>query len=250
MNYNLGFNVNDKVPDIRVGDAENLKLDDESVDLIITSPPYNMGSDRWPMGKGKHRPGNKPRPNGVGYDDDLAEFDYQEWQISCLQEWYRVAKQGASLFYSHKNRSRDGQMLSPLEWLLSTDNPWVLRQEIVWDRGLTHNHCTVLFWPHTERVYWLTKGKPILPDKSVGMSDVWRFPPGIGTWHPAPFPPELPWRCLEAVGRPGITVLDPFGGSMTTCKVAAAMGYNSIGVDSSAEYVERAIQENGWSVPV
>ncbi len=217
------------------GDAEHLPLDPDTVDVIITSPPYNLGSEHWPMGIDR-----TPRDEGIGYEDERDEPKYQAWQIRCLIDWHRVAKDGASLFYNHKVRQKEGTIIHPITWLLSQRNPWVIRQEIIWDRTSTHNHCSVLFWPHDERIYWLTKGKPILPEDSIGESTIWRFHgPTPNTWHPAPFSEELPKRCLEAIGRPGIVVLDPFGGSMTTCRVASAMGYESIGVDLNKEYIEK-----------
>jgi DNA modification methylase len=215
----------------------------ESVDLIITSPPYNLGGGHWPMGGD----GRTPRPDGVGFADAMDESDYQEWQLRCLIEFHRVAKPGASLFYNHKVRNRDGEIIHPLDWLRDKRNPWLIRQEIVWDRGSTHNHASALFWPEDERIYWLTKGKPTLPDRPIGMSTVWCFHgPVVGTWHPAPFPEELPRRCLQAIGQEGIVVLDPFAGSCTTLKVALEFGYDAIGVDISREYLEKAAKENGW----
>jgi len=234
-----------KSPLLIVAKAENMpQIADESIDLIITSPPYNLGAKSWPMGG----EGRTPREHGIGYDDAMAETDYQKWQVACLKEMYRVARLGASLFYNHKVRIRDGIMLHPMEWLLSPDNPWLLRQEIIWDRGNTHNHCASLFWPHDERIYWMTKGKPVLPDHPIGLPTIWQFHgPIAGTWHPAPFSEKLPRMCIEAVGREGITVLDPFAGSCTTLKVALEYGYNAIGVDVCADYLEHAREENGWT---
>lgn len=229
------------VPRLIVGDARRLELADGSVDVIITSPPYNLGDEAWPMGG--H--GRVNRDEGIGYQDAMTDDEYQAWQLDVLSELYRVARPGASLFYNHKTRTREGALIHPMAWLGRVEG-WTLRQEIVWDREVTHNHSATLFWPVDERVYWLTKGKPRL-DGPIGMPTVWRFHgPRPHTWHPAPFVEELPRRCLEAVGRPGIVVLDPFAGSCTTLKVAAGMGYEAIGVDRCAEYLERAKAENGW----
>jgi len=219
-------------------------LPDNSVDIIITSPPYNLGQEKWPMGGN----GRRPRDTGIGYiahEDDMPEDQYQAWQIQCLAEFYRVAKRGASLFYNHKIRQRDGVIIHPLLWLSGTTQ-WLLRQEVIWDRTSTHNHTATLFWPQDERIYWLTKGRPNLGDKSIGMPTVWRhFGPKPNSDHPAPFTPELPKMLLRAVGKPGDIILDPFGGGMTTCVVASAMGYRSIGVDISEEYVSKAAQVLG-----
>lgn len=236
-------------PKLYLGRAENLDfLFDESIDIIITSPPYNLGSEKWPMG-GVTDPtndGREERKKGIGYTDLMPEKDYQDWQIECLKELYRVAKGGASFFYNHKIRQSQGKIIHPIDWLRRS--PWIIRQEIVWDRVSTHNHCAQLFWPTDERIYWLTKGKPILPSKPIGQPTVWRFfGPVPNTWHPAPFCEELPKRCLAAIGYPGAIILDPFGGSMTTCYVAQEMGYQSIGIDINKEYLEQAQKTHGWT---
>jgi DNA modification methylase len=238
-----------KAPRLYLGRAEDMHfLGDETVDVIITSPPYNLDDEHWPMGGG----GREPRASGIGYDehdDAMSEDEYQAWQLACLQEMYRVANPGATLFYNHKVRIKDGKAIHPMEWIGHEDNPWTLRQEIVWDRRSTHNHCPTLFWPHDERIYWMTKGKPTLPDKPIGMPTIvsWEAP-RPGTWHPAPFHPDLPRLCLNAVGRDGIVVLDPFCGSCTTLKVALGeFGCDAIGVDISENYLSAAREENGWT---
>lgn len=221
--------------------AEDLPLENDTVDIIITSPPYNLGKENWPMGGD----GRRERSAGIGYGDDLSEDEYQTWQVVCLNEMYRVAKEGASLFYNHKVRNRDGHGIHPIEWIIQSF--WTFRQEIIWDRGSTHNHNPVYFWPHDERIYWLTKGPPRLPKRAIGQPTIWRFHgPVADTWHPAPFHEELPRRCLEATAQPGMTVLDPFMGSGTTCKVALSFGCYAIGVDICQDYIDMARKEHGW----
>lgn len=229
-----------------VARAESMPIADNHVDLIVTSPPYNLGGDNWPMGGG----GRMTR-DGIEYaahGDDMPQDEYERWQICVLQELYRVAKPGASLFYNHKVRTVNGRMIHPMQWLWSEDNPWTLRQEIIWNRKSTHNHSATLFWPIDERIYWLTKGAPKLRSNSIGQPTIWEeFGPIPGTWHPAPFTDKLPRMLLEAVGVDGDTVvLDPFAGSCTTLRVALDMGCEAIGVDVSREYLEQAALENGW----
>jgi len=245
--YKMGMEAMRKkknMPDLYCADARALPLEDACIDLIITSPPYNLHSERWPMGGN----GRTPRPEGIGYDDDLPESVYQSQQLAALKELYRVSREGASLFYNHKIRQVNGSMIHPLDWLRHESNPWIIRQEIVWNRKSTHNHCPSLFWPQTERVYWMTKGEPTLPNKPIGMADIWTFfGPVPNTSHPAPFQDKLPHLCLDALGRPGITVLDPFGGSMTTVRVALLRGYHAIGVDIDQSYLDEAKRVNKWT---
>jgi len=230
------------LPTLQVGSASDLALESESVDVIITSPPYNLGHGNWKMGG----EGRETRDDGIGYYDDRDEAEYQAWQLETFEELYRVADQGASFFYNHKLRQTDGQVIHPMDWIRDESNPWTLRQEIVWDRKSTHNHSPTIFWPVDERVYWLTKGDPHIPEGGTGMETVWRFHgPEANTDHPAPFPDELPRRCIEAVASDGDVILDPFGGSMTTCEVAAKLGYESIGVDVDPEWVQKKRHEWG-----
>lgn len=230
-----------------VGKAEQLSgVFDESVDIIITSPPYNLGDDNWPMGGD----GRQAR-DGIGYqahEDTMSQEEYEAWQIAVCKALYRVAKPGASFFYNHKVRTIDGKLVHPFQWLSSSDNPWIIRQEIIWDRVSTHNHSAQLFWPTDERVFWMTKGKPTLTEQPVGMPTIWQeFGPIPNTWHPAPFTIELPRMLLKAINaRPGLVVLDPFAGSCTTLKAALEIGCRAIGVDVSKDYLAKAAKENGW----
>ena len=85
-------------------------LDDECIDLIITSPPYNLGNSH-------HTRNNYHKQ----YDDDLPEADYQQQQIDILNECIRVLKSDGSMFYNHKNRIKKGIQTTPYEWLLKSN---------------------------------------------------------------------------------------------------------------------------------
>lgn len=213
------------------------KLPDECIDLGITSPPYNKGENKkgWLV-------------KNVKYDhasDNLPEALYQQMQIAVLDELYRVTKPGGSFFYNHKVRWEKGLMLHPLDWLRKTK--WLLRQEIIWDRGIAANIRGWRFWQVDERIYWLYKpvgedriGKE-LSSKHALLTSIWRFPPERGNPHPAPFPTALPVRIISALleDQKGI-VIDPYCGSGTTLVAAKALGKDYIGVDISEGYVAYA----------
>lgn len=119
------------------------KIPDESVDLVVTSPPYNLG-------KIHHTGSKRFQP----YKDDLPENVYQEQQIKLLKEFYRILKPYGSVMYNHKNRIREGKQISPYEWIFKS--PLVIKQELVWfNRSQNFDKCR--FYPMTERVYWLSK---------------------------------------------------------------------------------------------
>jgi site-specific DNA-methyltransferase (adenine-specific) len=241
-----------QAPLLIVGRAERLPLRDESVDLIITSPPYNIGP----------KPG-RPETRSHGYSVSggrawagvtneavMPEEEYQAWQLRVLAELHRVARRGASLFYNHKVRQRRGRALFPHSWLLHPDNPWTVRQELVWDRGSTHNHERSYFWPHDERVFWLTKGDPILPDRPINVPTVLRLHgPLPSPYHDSPFPQDLPRLLLRAIARPGMTVLDPFCGSGSTLAAALEAGCLAVGVDVSPSALRAACVRFGWPQP-
>ena len=222
---------------VRIGDA-TLYLGDcllvlptleaESVDVVVTSPPYNLGNKHH-TNKHKHYP----------YNDDLPEETYQIQQIAMLRDLYRLGVNGASVFYNHKNRIKDGLQITPYEWLLQT--PWGIKQELVWDNG-THNFDLCRFFPRTERIYWLIKGKQT-PWENIGRRhDMFYYQPmGTATEHTRAFPVELVNILLSGFNnhRP-FTVLDPFMGSGTTGVACIQTGRKFIGIEISPDYFQVA----------
>ena len=82
---------------------EGLKnIDDNSIDLIITSPPYNkVGLNGIQKGKKWNKTIDY---DGDPQNDNMDENEYQKWQLNILNELFRVLKEDGSLFYNHKNR--------------------------------------------------------------------------------------------------------------------------------------------------
>lgn len=216
-------------------------LPDESVDIVVTSPPYNMGLVPGGNGRGMYRPGasNKAGRFRDGYgahDDAMPQADYDEWQRSVIAECWRVTRM--AVFYNHRPRVEHGV----LRWPLGLDFGVPLRQVIVWDRGTgvdvnLRNFCT-----RQEHVYLLAKPEFRLVDCSAsGMGDVWRL--GIEYRvpdHPAPFPVSLPTRCIAASGA--TSVLDPFCGSGTTLRAAKDLGITGIGVELEERHCRSAVR--------
>lgn len=222
------------------GDAlEVLRLlPDEIVDVGVTSPPYNKGENKkgWLVGNVKYE----------GASDKLPEDVYQQKQIEVLNEVFRVTKPGGSFFYNHKLRWERGYLLHPMDWLRKTR--WIIRQEIIWDRMIAANIRGWRFWQVEERIYWLYKpkdgniiGDELKPQHAL-LTSIWRIPPERDNPHPAPFPIEIPVRCIYSVldGKKEALVLDPFCGSGTTLVAAKALGYDYIGIDISQSYCEFA----------
>lgn len=218
-------------------------IDDGCVQLIVTSPPYNKeglnaSKDRSPTIKGRRWTSH--HIDYGAFDDNLSEPEYQAWQVAVLAELYRVCGDGASLFYNHKPRTKMYRVVHPLEWIFKTE--WRLAQEITWDRGSTPAIGPTRFYPTTEKVYWLFKGdKPrVFNREYANHKEVWRIGAEQDNPHPAPFPLEIPLRCVGACSTTGDTVLDPFMGSGTTGIACAQLGRNFIGIEKTPRWHELA----------
>lgn len=223
------------------------QLEDESIDLIITSPPYNKAGFN-----GKKRRTEKCIWNKtIDYSNDpnvdyMDEDDYEQWQIDVLNECYRVLKTDGSIFYNHKIRMKQNQISHPLDWI--SKSKCNCRQIITWDRTSSPNQDTCRYVPTTELIFWLTKGTKN-PRFHRGrdlyfQTDVWRFPAVRGTEHPAPFPIELPDNIIPAVSQgERIIVLDPFMGSGTTAKSAIKWGCDYLGFEIDEYYCQLANTE-------
>jgi len=211
------------------------KLPSNFVNVSVTSPPYNKQENKkgWLV-------------KNVKYDtasDKKTELEYQNEQIAVLNEIFRITKNGGHFFYNHKTRWERGIMIHPLEWLLKTD--WVIRQEIIWDRGIAANIRGWRFWQIDERIYWLYKpaekdnkiGKELL-SKHALLTSIWKIRPENKNPHPAPFPLILPTRCIYSIlsEEKGV-IFDPYCGSGTTLVAAKLLGHDYLGIDISDDYV-------------
>ena len=216
------------------------QLPDNSIDMGVTSPPYNKRENKkgWLVDKVIYKDAN----------DNLPEEKYQEIQVDVLNELYRIIKPGGSFFYNHKIRWERGVMLHPMDWLRKTK--WVIRQEIIWDRMIAANIRGWRFWQVEERLYWLynPEGKSLigkeLKSKHALLTSIWRFPPENNNPHPAPFPLALPIRAIYSImdERKDGVVIDPYCGSGTTLVAAKILGHNYIGIDISKEYTDYSLK--------
>lgn len=204
-------------------------IKDASVDLIITSPPYNLGN--------KHHTGNK---HHNPYDDNMAEEDYQEWQVNVLNECFRVLKDNGSLMYNHKNRIKNGEQISPYQWLFKTK--FVVKQEIVWFNG-SQNFDKIRFYPMTERIYWLAKSNKTKLYNAINHHDFfnkseWKAE-GTNKSHTRAYPVKLCEDLISCFPDSKI-VLDPFMGSGTTGVACKLLGKDFIGIELNEEYFNLA----------
>lgn len=228
---------------IEQGDACALPLQTESVDLIVTSPPYGLD---------------------VGYEthDDNAD-DWPDFMRSWLQEAYRVSRVGGRLALNVPLDTTRGGFrpvyAHAVKWAEGAG--WIYRSSIVWNennisKSVARGSVRSASSPHViapvEMIALFSKGE--WKREQSGESDIdhedwlawtnglWAFPGQSRGFegHPAPFPEELPKRLIYLLSFPGDVILDPFLGSGTTALIAHRLGRKAIGFDISPDYVAMA----------
>ena len=212
-------------------------MDDNSIDLICTSPPYNVSKRKKNWHSFKFQ-------DYDGYGDSLNDNEYTEFMINILNECHRVLKPSGSLMFNHKVRTLDKVAIHPLSIIFQTN--LILKQEIIWNYNDTHIHNPDRFYPINEMIYWCIKEpKQTYFNSEYGCyTTVWDIRRANkkkeGCIHPAPFTMEIPKRCIEALTKENDIVLDPFMGSGTTAVVAKKLNRNYIGFDISQNYIDIA----------
>lgn len=229
------------------------KLDDESMNLIVTSPPYNIGKE---------------------YESRLTLEKYIEEQTSCIAEAARLLHPNGSICWQVGNHVHNGEVY-PLDILLYglfKNHRLQLRNRIVWTFG--HGlHCQKRFSGRHETILWFTKSEdytfnldPVrIPSKypekkhfkgpnkgkissnplGKNPSDVWDIPNVKAnhvekTEHPCQFPVGLVERLVLALTKPGENVLDPYLGVGSSAIAALKHDRNAYGCDTEKSYVDIA----------
>lgn len=233
------------------GDAIEImkQIPDNSIDVIVTSPPYNMLNttsrlmkvkdpeklERWTKAKKRYNPA---LINGYDvHSDDMPYDEYVAWQRNCLTEMVRIIKPTGFIFYNHKQRVQNGLLQHRMEIM----EGFPLRQIITWHRNGGVNYNPGYFLTNVEQIFVLAKSKKAyLKPKSNAFGCVWKICQNIISGkkgHPAPFPVELPDKCLDSqILTNDSVVLDPFMGGGSTAISAIKHDAHYIGIDLSPGY--------------
>jgi modification methylase len=219
------------------------ELPDRSVHLVVTSPPYNVGKE---------------------YDRDLTLEQYRSLLQRVFAELYRVLVDGGRACINVANLGRKPYI--PIHSYVIQDMlaaGFHMRGEVIWNKGSSAGTSTA--WGS-----WQSASNPILRDvheyilvfskgeffrKMDGKvntiskeqflqytKSIWEFPAESArrAGHPAPFPVELPHRCIQLYTFVGDVVLDPFCGVGTTCVAALQARRHFVGYETNKEYVKKA----------
>lgn len=248
--------------DAREMDEGSERIKDNSVALVVTSPPYFAGKAyEVALGEG-HIPDSY-----ITYLEMLRDVFAKCAQK--LEPGGRIAVNVANL-----GRKPYRSLSADIVRILEDDLGLLLRGEIVWKKsegasgncawGSFQSASNPVLRDLTERVIVASKGRfdralpvdvraahdPPLPHRSTiskhdfmkWTTDVWDLPPESATrvGHPAPFPVELPMRLIELLTYEGDVVLDPFMGSGTTAVAAVQSSRRYLGFDTDPDYAEAA----------
>jgi site-specific DNA-methyltransferase (adenine-specific) len=236
-----------------LGDCRDILPTLGPVDLVFTSPPYNLGNTsgggmpgkklgHYARNAGMAKRGGQGKWSGGalahGYglhDDAMPHATYVEWQHGLLWDCWSLLSERGAIFYNHKPRVLDGVLVTPLEY-----NPGLpVRQVVIWARAGGVNFSPAFYLPTHEWVVILAKPAFRLRDKAAsGAGDVWYIPQEADAEHPAPFPVALPMRAIETT-KPGL-VLDPFMGRGSTGMACARLGRPFVGIELEPRYFDIA----------
>ena len=229
------------------------KIPDELIDLMVTSPPYNIGKD---------------------YEKNLPIDEYLSWCKMWLSEIYRITLNTGAFWLNLGYLSIPNQAKAiPIPYLIWDKIPFYLIQEIVWNYG-AGVAGKKFFSPRNEKFLWYVKnpdkytfnldevrdpnvkypnqkknGKLKVNPKGKNPTDVWQFPKVTSgknraakekTPHPAQFPIAVVSRIIQACSNPNEIIFDPFLGSGTTAVVALSLKRQFIGFEIRADYCEIA----------
>jgi site-specific DNA-methyltransferase (adenine-specific) len=246
---------------IVAGDARHMaEVEDASVALVVTSPPYFAGKEyEEALGDG-HVP--------------ASYLDYLQMLRDVFAECVRVLEPGGRMAVNVANLGRKPyrSLSADVVSILQDDLSLLLRGEIVWvkARGATGSCAWGSFCSPanpvlrdlTERVVVASKGRfdraltskqrralelpaesSVSKDEFVeATTDVWEIPAESArrVGHPAPFPVELPQRLIELYTYLDDLVLDPFMGSGSTAVAAVRTSRRYVGYDTDSSYVRIA----------
>lgn len=222
------------------------ELPDNSIHLMVTSPPYNVGKE---------------------YDENLTMDEYRKFLKKVWKEVKRVLVPGGRACINIANLGRKPYI--PLHAFIVEDMldlGFLMRGEVIWNKASSGS-------PSTAWGSWLSAQNPTLRDiheyilifskdnfsrgnthqrKSTITRDefleftksVWTFAaePATKVGHPAPFPVELPYRLIQLYTFKGDVVLDPFIGSGQTAIAAIKTRRHYVGYDINEEYVKLAMK--------
>ena len=227
---------------LRLYEADFLALDlpADSIDLIVTSPPYGVDLAY------------------AAYDDGVPYPEYLRFSKAWLARALEVAKPDGRLCLNlplDKNKGGQQSVYADVLQVARTAG-WRYFSTVIWNEQNISRRTAWGSWRSASAPYVIAPVEVVVllykeswKKRARGTSDIGRdefIDWTNGTWtfggetrrvgHPAPFPVELPRRCVKLFSYREDTVLDPFAGSGSTLLACRETGRRGIGVEISSEY--------------
>ncbi len=242
--------INDTSPRLFMADTTKRGvLPKDSVDLVITSPPYNLGKAY----------------SGDAADDALDYREYAAFSAKWLKNCYEWTRSTGRICInvSIDTNKHGKQPLSADITRWAMEAGWKYHATILWNEGNISRRTAWGSWksasaPHViapvEVVIVLYKDEwkrlhhgdnDITGDEFKDwVFGIWSFngESGKRIGHEAPFPRELPRRCMKLFSFIGDTVLDPFNGSGTTMIESINNERNAVGIEIEKKYCELSLK--------
>ena len=242
--------------EITCGDSEQLiqDLDNDSLDLVVTSPPYNVDLGY----NAKHQ-----SPYDL-YQDNKSHQDYINWLMSIFERIKPKLVTGGRICLNIGD-GKNGAVPthSDIIQFMTKELDYLMMSTIIWNKNTTGNRTawgsymspsSPSFPSPFEFILIFakdTKKKKGTKDKiSVSRDDFIKSSWGMWSFAPerrqkklglnAMFPEELPRRCIEMLSYKEDVVFDPFCGLGTTCLVAKELERNYIGFEMSIDYCKKS----------
>jgi len=227
-------------------------IPNNSIDLIVTSPPYNVDI------------------HYNSHADDLTYEDYLEFTQKWIKKCFDLAKsEGRLLLNIPLDKNKGGQKSVGADITTIAKNiGWKYHSTIIWNEGnisrrtawgsfmsasapyvIAPVELILVLYKNSWKKTGLNRENDITKQEFMDWTNgIWTFngqsKKGAGG-HPAPFPIELPRRCIKLFSFVGDTVLDPFLGSGSTLIASYSHGRKGIGVDIDEKYCNIAIERLG-----
>ncbi len=245
----------DRKVELAHGDFFKTRSSGYKFDLIVTSPPYNLGKD---------------------YENELSYAEYidfsYDWLIKAKLDFSKRGTRLCVNFPLDKNRGGHHPVYADFV-NTAVESGWSYFTTIIWNEGTISRRTAWGSWRSPSAPYIIAPVETIVVFYLDPVDEGWKLPPSdhpqksdltaeeFKTWtnglwtfngesakrigHPAPFPVELPRRCIKLFTYPGARVLDPFVGSGTTLVACEELGRRGFGFEKDARYVKVARERLG-----
>jgi DNA modification methylase len=237
------------------------QIPDNSVDIIITSPPYNVD-----LGGGS-KSGLFNNKKYDDYEDNMPHEEYLEWMDKIFEESYRVLKRGGRIVINIGD-GKNGSIPTHADFIvrMKDKHKFIPMATIVWVKSQISNrfswgsYCSpsqpsfpkpfeyiIVMAKETTKHEGDPKKITVTPKEfQTNSLALWTFPPETQMKklydHPAVFPITLPRRLIQQLTYEDDIVLDPFTGAGTTCTAAKQLNRKYIGIEMSKKYYDTSIK--------